>query len=634
MQARLCRLFLGLVLCCSLVPVAGTAAWGGEAADERPASGQAFEHEAWPDDGCPDVPDAAGGADAAGDALGEDAAGGAGSDAGDGQGAEAFEPGLPGPGQELPGLPELPGPESPGLPEALGDSGTPEADGGALAEGDEPTSFELELTALSHSIDYRAHVAAIGWQNWVKDGGTAGTTGKARSIEALNIRFSGSALGGSVEYRTHVQNLGWQGWVRDGTLSGTTGRALRTEALNIRLTGSKAATYDIYYRVHAQNFGWLGWAKNGESAGTAGYGYRMEALQVKLVAKGGRAPGSTGGAFRQKSFVQSQMHVQNIGWQNPVADGATAGTTGRSLRIEGVRISLASPQYAGEVQYNAHVQNIGWQGWKSNGAVSGTTGRSLRLEAIQIRLTGEMANRFDIYYRVHAQNFGWLGWAKNGQSSGTAGYSYRLEALQVKLVAKGGAAPGFTSGAFRQKPVTTPIMGAAQTSIAQMVRRYQATGNRYPASEYKSKGAATLQDFCRIVYEEAVAEGVRPEVLFCQMMYETGWLQFGGAVKAWQCNFGGLGATNAIVDDKGVPVKGEVFKDVRRGTRAQVQHLKAYAVKGLKASDLKYPLADTRFDLVPKGSAPTLEALNGKWAVPGEGYGERIALMIKDLLKA
>ena len=69
--------------------------------------------------------------------------------------------------------------------------------------------------------------------------------------------------------------------------------------------------------------------------------------------------------------------------------------------------------------------------------MSGTSGRSLRLEAMQLSLNGEMANHYDIYYRVHAQNIGWLGWDKNGESAGTAGYGYRLEGMQIVLVEKG-----------------------------------------------------------------------------------------------------------------------------------------------------------------------------------------------------
>ena len=205
----------------------------------------------------------------------------------------------------------------------------------------------------------------------------------------------------------------------------------------------------VYYRVHAQNFGWMGWAKNGENAGSAGYGYRLEGIQIKLVKKGSAAPGSTANAYSEAKLSYS-THVQNIGWQNAVVDGATAGTTGQSKRLEAIKISLQNQDCSGGIQYRTHIQNIGWESaWKANGTASGTSGRSLRLEAIQIKLTGEMANKYDVYYRVHAQNFGWMGWAKNGESAGTAGYSYRLEGIQIKLVKKGGACLLYTSPLYR-----------------------------------------------------------------------------------------------------------------------------------------------------------------------------------------
>ncbi|MBN1775850.1 MAG: Ig domain-containing protein, partial [Clostridiales bacterium] len=140
--------------------------------------------------------------------------------------------------------------------------------------------------------------------------------------------------------------------------------------------------------------------------------------------------------------VYYQTHVQDVGWQAYVSNGAVSGTSGESKRLEAIRINLLLEQ--GGIEYQTHVQDIGWQGWVTDDALSGTSGQSKRLEAIQIRLTDEAADEYDVYYRVHAQNMGWMGWAKNGESAGTAGYSYRLEAIEVKLVAKGGAAPGTT----------------------------------------------------------------------------------------------------------------------------------------------------------------------------------------------
>ena len=144
-------------------------------------------------------------------------------------------------------------------------------------------------------------------------------------------------------------------------------------------------------------------------------------------------------------------HVQDIGWQDYVQEGAQSGTSGRSLRLEGIKINLDNAGIAGGIEYSTHVQNLGWQGFVGNNELSGTSGQSLRLEAIKIRLTGEIANQYDIYYRVHAQELGWLDWTKNGARSGTAGYGYRLEAIEIKLVKKGAAAPGKTNESFKQK---------------------------------------------------------------------------------------------------------------------------------------------------------------------------------------
>ena len=169
------------------------------------------------------------------------------------------------------------------------------------------------------------------------------------------------------------------------------------------------------------------------------------------------------------------------------------------------------------------------------------------------------------------------------------------------------------------------IMGSTQATSSQMVSYYLSTGHVYPSDIYSSKGASTIQQFCTLVCEEASAEGVRAEVLFVQAMQETGWLQFGGQVNASQCNFGGLGAT-------GGGVSGAVFPSVRIGLRAQVQHLKCYA----STEALVNPLVDQRRDAVVstygRGSAPRLQDLNGKWAVPGNSYGQELLKKIERLL--
>ncbi len=146
--------------------------------------------------------------------------------------------------------------------------------------------------------------------------------------------------------------------------------------------------------------------------------------------------------------VSYRTHVQTYGWQDYVSNGTMSGTEGQAKRLEGINIKLENQEYEGGITYRTHVQTYGWQDYVSNDAMAGTEGEAKRLEAIQIELTGEMADRYDVYYRVHSQTYGWLGWAKNGEKAGSSNYAKRLEGIQIVLVEKGGEAPGSTEGAY------------------------------------------------------------------------------------------------------------------------------------------------------------------------------------------
>ena len=317
-------------------------------------------------------------------------------------------------------------------------------DSSALASTGLPAARPSASSATTASVSYRAHVQNIGWQRYVSDGETAGTTGRGLRVEALSLKVVG--VNGGIRYRAHVQNVGWQGWHADGEDCGTTGKGLRVEALQVELTGAASANYDVYYRTHVQNVGWTSWTKNGATSGTTGRGLRVEAVQVLLVKHGQAIPTGDGAAYSKLAnatysspTIRYQAHVQSVGWQSETNDGNMAGTQGRSLRLEALRASVAG--VSGGIQYRAHVQNIGWQSWKKDGAIAGTEGQGLRMEALEVQLTGAIASSYDVYYRVHVSDIGWMAWAKNGETSGTVGLGRRVEAVQMKLVKKGSPAP-------------------------------------------------------------------------------------------------------------------------------------------------------------------------------------------------
>ncbi len=138
-----------------------------------------------------------------------------------------------------------------------------------------------------------------------------------------------------------------------------------------------------------------------------------------------------------------QAHVATIGWQASVSDGATAGTTGRALPLEALRLSVAGDRLSGDILWRGHVQNIGWQPWTTSASPVGTSGLGLRLEAFEVRLTGNLASQYSIRYRAHVQNVGWQPYALDGATAGTVGQGLRMEAVTIELVPK--VAPAFTA---------------------------------------------------------------------------------------------------------------------------------------------------------------------------------------------
>jgi hypothetical protein len=193
-------------------------------------------------------------------------------------------------------------------------------------------------------------------------------------------------------------------------------------------------------------------------------------------------------------------------------------------------------------------------------------------------------------------------------------------------------------------------MGASQTNAAQMVRNYQNTGHNFPSGAL----GMSLESFAQLVLNEANREGVRGEVLWAQVMRETGWLQFGGCVSIDQFNFGGLGATGG-----GNP--GHTFPTVQIGLRAQVHHLIAYATTASvrNPSNRAHPVMRTaspwgptgqtvvngtespRFHFVQRGISPYVNWLGqgenpnhpGFWAAD-RNYGAALVAAIRVLLNS
>ena len=318
-----------------------------------------------------------------------------------------------------------------------------------VKKGDEaPDTTGNAYLKPEQNLEYQAHVESIGWQNYVNNGETAGTTGQGKQVEALKVKISNQDLDGKIEYQAYVESIGWQSYVSDGEIAGTTGQGKQVEAIRIRLTGDLANSYDIYYRVHISEIGWMAWTCNDKAAGTVGFSKQVEAIEIRLIKKGDETPEINGDSYVEKGTdINYSSHVSEIGWQNNVKNGLTSGTTGQGKQIEAIKIAVSS-SLAGNITYQTYIEKTGWQNNVNNGEISGTTGLGRKIETIKISLNGTISSYYDVYYRTHVSNVGWLDWTCNGQPSGSSGIDMAIEAIEIVLVPKGADAPGATTNAY------------------------------------------------------------------------------------------------------------------------------------------------------------------------------------------
>lgn len=349
-------------------------------------------------------------------------------------------------------------------------------------------AIKIKLDNLKDvSIKYQTHVENIGWQDWKKDGEMSGTQGMSYRLEGIKIKLENTEKY-SVMYRVHVQDIGWQDWKYDGEMAGTQGRSLRLEAIEIKIVdkvekGKMTIETDIPENCYDNTklIKISGWKmanientkieatldstpitdivykeRNDIISSVNGYGTKKEnpmpgfefsidttsltetehRLKINLVTSEGKILDTYTKNIKvdRKPHVQYQMHVQDIGWQGTRQDGELAGTEGRSLRVEALKVNTINLPEGVKLKYQAHVEDIGWQDWKQNGEISGTSGRSLRIEAIRIKLEG--TDKYSVKYRMHVQDIGWQDWCYDGETAGTQTLSKRVEAIEIQIVDK------------------------------------------------------------------------------------------------------------------------------------------------------------------------------------------------------
>jgi len=269
---------------------------------------------------------------------------------------------------------------------------------------------------------------------------TLGKKGKKRNLYAVTINFkNNTGYEGGIRYSVYRTKKGWSAWKTSGQKAGTNSTKYKIEAIKIELTGELAKHYSVVYNAYMQTYkGNQGWVSDGAAAGTQGEKKRVEQIQVKLVARD---------QMGEQPSVIYRMYRDKYKWGSKWSkDGSVAGvTSGSYQKHEGIQMTVTGSKYQGNVEYRVRGDGYSWTGWSSKNGKVGKYSKGKRIEEVEVRLTGELAEHFDVYYRTCVKEKGWLGWAKNGERSGTDKYKFYIMAFQCVIVPKG-TEPGTVNG--------------------------------------------------------------------------------------------------------------------------------------------------------------------------------------------
>jgi len=138
-------------------------------------------------------------------------------------------------------------------------------------------------------VNYSVYFRNQGWSDPAADNQASESWVTSMKANLINIP-SGAQIG--VRYKVNLSGTGWLDWKADGVENGGASAEKPLEAIAMELTGSSAASYDLYYKVY-QNGSWTDWAVNGATAGTEGAGLRVDGIKASITAKDAGAPAET-----------------------------------------------------------------------------------------------------------------------------------------------------------------------------------------------------------------------------------------------------------------------------------------------------------------------------------------------------
>ena len=174
------------------------------------------------------------------------------------------------------------------------------------------------------------------------------------------------------------------------------------------------------------------------------------------------------------------VSVSNIGWSRFFADNSYCMTPSDKF-VTAFRATLNGQPYGmtGTVTYRANLSGTGWLDWVEDGNESGKADGSEPLEAISMKLTGQLAEQYDILYSVLQDNQ-WTDWVKNGAEAGAYGVGLPVQGIRISVAKKLADGNSYAGNIDPTKPMValTYDDGPSSESTARILAKLKECGGR------------------------------------------------------------------------------------------------------------------------------------------------------------
>ena len=259
------------------------------------------------------------------------------------------------------------------------------------------------------------------------------------------------------------------------------------------------------------------------------------------------------------------IHVQGKGWSNYFADNAY-GMAPAGGYITAIRATLHNQPsgMTGTIEYQVNLSGSGWLDWQADAGEAGSALGVMPLEAVCMRLTGDLAEYYDVFCSVLQDN-AWTDWAKNGEEAGRAGAGLRIDGVRISVARKREDGTSCAGEIDPLKPMValTYDDGPSKNSTSRILETLRANGGRatfFMVGNRAEKNGAVIRQMveqgCEVAnhtYDHTLMSKVDPAELERQLMMTNQVVADAGGVTpvlmrpcGGDTNEAGMGVAGAI----------------------------------------------------------------------------------------